>query len=200
MRGSARRVGVLGGSFDPVHIGHLILAQEALHRLRLDELLLMPARRPAHKLRRSLAPAAHRIAMLRLAARGRPGLRVSRIEVDRPGVSYTAPTLEALARGGDATWFLLMGEDNLAEFHTWRDPARILRLARLAVVPREGERIARIPAALRRRVVSVPMPRIGISSTEIRRRARRGLPLRDWVPEAVLAYMKRHGLYGIGRR
>jgi nicotinate-nucleotide adenylyltransferase len=197
---------VLGGSFDPVHLGHLILAQAAIDRLRLDELILLPARRPVHKRRRRLAPVAHRLAMLRLAARGNPRLTVSRIEADRPGVTFTFRTLESLTRARAADWFFLMGEDSLREFGGWREPLRILELARLAIVPRAPSKRSRRPAgppalraALRRRVVFVPMPPVGISASEIRRRVRRGSSVRYWVPDLVLSYLDRHGLYRDGR-
>jgi nicotinate-nucleotide adenylyltransferase len=192
-----RRIGILGGSFDPVHIGHLVLAEAAVHHLGLERLLLMPAGLPAHKRRRAIAPVGHRIAMLRLAARGNPRLRVSTRETERPGVTFTVDTLEALARTGRAEWFFVMGEDSLREFDTWREPDRILELAKLAVVRRQGDGPrARAPrAAVRRRVVDVPMPVVGISSSEIRSRVARGASVRYWVPDAVRLYMDRHGLY-----
>lgn len=196
-RGSRRlpRIGVFGGSFDPVHIGHLILAESAITHLRLDRLLLLPAGRPAHKRRRVLAAPHHRVAMLRLAARGNPGLVVATREATDPAVSFTVRTLEALQAEQPANYFFLMGEDSLAEFDTWREPERILALARLAVVRRAGHPRARVRPAWRRRVVFVPMPEIGISSSEIRRRVARGASVRYWVPDAVLAYLDQHGLY-----
>jgi len=194
-----RRIGVFGGSFDPVHVGHLILAQEAVTQLELARILFVPAARPAHKRRRRLAPVEHRLAMLRLATRGNPSFRVSRIEAERGGISFTAVTLELLARTERAEIFFLMGQDSLEEFHTWREPERIARIARLAVLPR-GERASpRLTPPLRGRVVLLRSPRIGISSTEVRRRLRRALPVRYWIPDPVLAYAARHGLYGIRR-
>lgn len=192
-------MGILGGSFDPVHIGHLILAETALAHLGLEQLLLLPAGQPAHKRRRALAPITHRLAMLRLAVRGNPKLRVSRLEADRPGVTFTVRTLEAMAKAGSAELFFLMGEDSLREFDAWREPDRILELARLAVVPRATALPMRLRPAVRRRVVFVPMPLIEISSSEIRRRIRRRLGVRYWVPDAVLTYMDRHGLYRTGK-
>jgi nicotinate-nucleotide adenylyltransferase len=193
---------VLGGSFDPVHVGHLILAETAIDHLGLDELILVPAQRPAHKRRRRLAPVAHRLAMLRLAARGNPKLTLSRIEADRPDVAFTFRTLETLTAQRRAEWFFLMGEDSLREFGSWREPGRILEMARLAVVPRPEiarRKVASGPAglraALRRRVVTVPMPPVGISASEIRARIRRGASVRYLVPDAVLSYLNRHGLY-----
>jgi len=197
--GRRLRIGVLGGSFDPVHVGHLILAESAISHLKLDELILVPAGQPAHKRRRILAAADHRVAMLRLAARGNRKLRVSRVEVDRPGVTFTVRTLESFVRSRSADWYFLMGEDSLREFGTWREPGRILELARLAVVGRAaGHGAARRapPVLVRRgRIVKVPMPAVEISSSEIRRRVRRGAAVRYWVPDAVLSYMERHELY-----
>jgi len=194
-----RRLGLLGGSFDPVHSGHLIMAGEAVARLKLDQLFLLPARRPAHKRSRALAPVEDRIAMLRLAVRGNPSLSVSRVEADRPGVTYTVDTLAALTKGDPGVWYFLMGQDSLEEFDTWREPDRILSMARLAVVPRgEGDHTTLRPE-VRRRTVFLRMPPIGISSTEIRRRLKRGQPVRYWLPDAVLAYAVDHGLYGSRR-
>ncbi len=195
-----RRVGVFGGTFDPVHVGHLIMAAEALERMRLDEMLFMPARRPAHKRARALAPVRHRVAMLRLATRGEARFRVSRLEADAGGISFTVRTLDALARRERADYHFLMGQDSLEDFATWREPERILALARLVVVPRGEGDPPPLPPGVRRRVVFLKPPRIGVSSTEIRRRIRRGLTVRYWLPEAVWRYVVRHGLYGIRRR
>jgi nicotinate-nucleotide adenylyltransferase len=194
MRGTG--LAVFGGSFDPVHLGHLIMAQEALVRLPVRSVLFVPARRPAHKRSRALAPVRDRVAMLRLAIRSHPRFSISRMEVERAGVSFTADTLETLAREGAGALYFLMGQDSLEEFGAWRDPDRIARLARLAVVPRGDRGLPRVRSTLRRRVLLLHSPRIGISSREIRRRIRRGLPVRYWIPDPVLDYIARHGLYG----
>ena len=199
---SVRRVGVFGGSFDPVHAGHLIMAEYAADRLRLDRVTFVPAALPAHKRGRALASFEHRCAMIRKAIRGNPRLEVSTIEGARGGVSFTADTLQAMARKGISLTFL-MGEDSLAEFHTWHDPDRIVRLARLAVVPRRfrAQPLApRLRASWRKRVVTLDPPRIDVSSTEIRRRLRAGTSVRYWTPDSVLSYIRRHGLYGTKRR
>ena len=190
------RIGVFGGTFDPVHIGHLIMAQETVARLKLDRLLFVAANRPSHKRAPGLADVEHRIAMLRLAVRGNRRFEVSRIEADRGGLSYTVRTLEALTRSTRGDLFFLMGQDSLEEFPQWREPERIVELARLVVVPRGDRDMPSLPPSIRRRIVYVKPPRIGICSTEIRRRLRRGLPVRYWTPELVLHYMARHGLYG----
>ncbi len=194
------RVGVFGGTFDPVHNGHLLVAQEAVARLNLDRMLFVAANRPYHKRAPDLVDVEHRVAMLRLATRGNKRFEVSRVEADRKGPSYTVATLESLKSTLRGDLFFLMGQDSLEEFGRWMRPERILELARLVVVPRGERDMPSLPPSLRRRVVYVKPPRIGISSTEIRRRLRRGLPVRYWTPDLVLNYMTRHGLYGTGKR
>jgi nicotinate-nucleotide adenylyltransferase len=194
-----RRVGIYGGTFDPVHMGHLLMAEEAVERLRLDRLVFLPAGRPAHKRDRVITKAAHRLAMLRLAIRGNPRFAVSNHEAEREGVTFTVESLAWFAAREKADLYFLMGQDSLDEFRTWRDPERILALARLAVVPRgEGDRPS-LDAAVRRRVVFLKPPRIEIASSEIRRRLGRGRSVRYWLPEPVLAYIRRHGLYASRR-
>ncbi|HEX5030935.1 MAG TPA: nicotinate-nucleotide adenylyltransferase [Candidatus Eisenbacteria bacterium] len=195
----AERLGVFGGTFDPVHVGHLIMAEEALAKLGLDRMLFVPAARPAHKRSRTIASAAHRVQMLRLSVRGVPRFEVSTLEVDRGGVSFTVDTLEHLTRKARDLYFV-MGQDSLEDFPTWRDPERIARLARLAVVPRGDGRFPRIRPALRGRVSLLDPPRIGISSSEIRRRLKRGLSVRWWMPDSALRYAIENGLYGIRRQ
>jgi nicotinate-nucleotide adenylyltransferase len=190
------RVGVFGGTFDPVHHGHLIMAEEAVARLRLDRILFMALNHPPHKRAPGLAAVEHRLAMLRLATRGNPRFEVSRLEADRGGISYTVNTLETLRGRMRGDLFFVMGQDSLEDFTRWRDPDRIVALARLVVVPRGPRRLSRVPARIGRRVLFLDPPRIEISSTEIRRRVRRGLPVRYWTPDSVLRYVTRHGLYG----
>jgi nicotinate-nucleotide adenylyltransferase len=117
-----RGVAIFGGTFDPIHNGHLIMAEEALYRLSLSRLVFLPAHRPAHKRARSLASMEDRIAMLRLAIRGNPRFQVSSLEAERGGISFTADTLEAMAKKEGGDLYFLMGQDSLEEFHTWRDP------------------------------------------------------------------------------
>ena len=199
------RVGVLGGTFDPPHLGHLILAQEALQALGLSKVLFVPAGEPWRKAGRELSPRDQRLAMVRLAAGDNPGLGVSTAEVDRPGPSYTAETLAELSEqfGSETELFLIMGADSLADFPHWHEPHRILELARLAVAERaplddaglqEGipEELAE---ALRERVVWVLMPLVAISASAVRERVRRGLSIRYWVSPAVEEYIHDHGLY-----
>lgn len=196
-----RRLGIFGGTFDPVHVGHLLMAEEAVERLRLDRLVFLPASKPAHKRDRRITPVAHRLAMLRLAVRGNARFEVSGFEAARAGVTYTVESLEWFAAREDADLYFVMGQDSLEEFGTWRDPERILALARLAVVPRgDGDQDgASLDAAVRRRVVFLKPPRIGVASSEIRRRVARGGTVRYWLPDSVLQYIRRHGLYRAGR-
>ncbi len=194
------RIGVFGGTFDPVHNGHLIMAQEAVARLKLDRMLFVAASRPYHKRAPELADVEHRVAMLRLATRGNRAFEVSRLEADGVGPSYTVTTLESLRRSVRGDLFFLMGQDSLEEFTRWVKPERILQLARLVVVPRGEGDMPSLPASIRRRVVYVKPPRIGICSSEIRRRLKRGLPVRYWTPDLVLNYLTRHGLYGTRKR
>jgi nicotinate-nucleotide adenylyltransferase len=194
------RIGIFGGTFDPVHHGHLMMAQEAVARLKLDRMLFVAANRPSHKRAPDLADVEHRIAMLRLAVKGNRSFEVSRLEADLGGYSYTVNTLEALRRTTKGDLFFLMGQDSLEEFGRWVKPDRILELARLIVVPRGDGDMPSLPQSLRRRVVYVKPPRIGICSSEVRRRLKRGLPVRYWIPDLVLSYLIRHGLYGTGSR
>jgi nicotinate-nucleotide adenylyltransferase len=199
----AQRVGVLGGTFDPVHLGHLILAEEARWALGLDRLLLMPAAQPWRKAERDVTPAAHRLAMLRLAVADNPDFDVSTIEVDRGGPTYTVETLAALRSevGESVELVFILGEDALLDMPHWRDPAGILRLARLGVAARPGGAPVDL-AALERslpgvgeRMQVVPMPLVEISSTDIRRRVREGGTIRYLVPRPVQEYIVGRGLY-----
>jgi len=201
-----RRIGLFGGTFDPPHLGHLVLAEWARARLRLDLVVFMPAGTPPHKRGRRLTDAADRLAMARLAARGNPAFRVSGYEARRDGPSFTVDTLRHLrAREPGTRFFLLMGADSLAEFPTWHEPREIARLATLVVAARPlpaggppgASAHARFPTALRTRVRAILLdnPLVDISSSALRARARAGLPLRYLVPDAVAAYVARHALY-----
>ncbi|MBF6601156.1 MAG: nicotinate-nucleotide adenylyltransferase [Dehalococcoidia bacterium] len=191
------RVGVLGGTFDPVHIGHLILAEQAHAGLELDLVLFMPAGEPWRKADRAITPAEHRLAMLRLAIAGNDAFGVSDIELRRPGPTYTADTLETLAgeRLDDQFWFIV-GADALADLPNWHEPERIVRHVKLAVAPRDGAPgIAAADPRLRDRVESFAMPRVEISSSEIRGHVGAGRSIRYLVPDAVRTYIERERLY-----
>jgi|CXWL01.1.fsa_nt_gi nicotinate-nucleotide adenylyltransferase len=192
------RIGILGGTFDPVHNGHLALAGAARDHFGLDTVLFVPAGQPWRKTR-EITAAEHRLAMLELAVAGDDALGISDVELRRPGPTYTADTLDALAgeRLDDAFWFVL-GADALADLPRWRDPERIVRHAVIAVAPRTGHEIDTAIAALpvlAGRIESFPMPPWDHSSTEIRLRAARRESLADLVPPAVEQYISDHGLY-----
>jgi len=185
-------IGLFGGSFDPIHHGHLIVARVAAESLGLDEVRFMPAREQPFKHGRHAAPAADRAVMLELAIAGSPGFAVERAELERPGPSYTVDTLESLrAREPRAAFTLLLGADAAAELGAWHRAGELPSLARIVVLARPGTPVPSSPLI----AASLEVPAVDISATEIRRRARAGLPVRYWVPDAVAEYMARHRLY-----
>ena len=201
------RVGLLGGTLDPIHLGHLLVAEEARVKLGLEEVIFIPTGRPWMKAGDSIAPGHHRMNMVRLAVATNPFFRSSSDEVDRPGPSYTVDTLEALKTGEheeDDLYFIL-GVDLLKEFHLWKRPDRILELSTLVVVPRPGvqhcdtSHLDSIGPSASSKLVFLDGPCVGISGTEIRQRADRGYSVRYLVPEAVEDYLQRYGLYRNGR-
>jgi nicotinate-nucleotide adenylyltransferase len=194
-------VGILGGTFDPIHHGHLGIAEEAREALGLERVLLVPASSPPHKPGRPVTDAAHRLAMVELAIAGNPAFAVSRIEVERGGASYSLDTLEALRSAGvEQPWFILSTEA-LAGFPAWREPDRILDLCRLAVVPRggydplDGAWVAERFPGREDRVTFLPGPLLPISGSVVRRRAAVGRSVRYLVPDAVARYIADHQLY-----
>jgi nicotinate-nucleotide adenylyltransferase len=185
-------IGLFGGSFDPVHHGHLIVARVATEVLGLDELRFVPAREQPFKQGRHGAPAADRAVMLELAVAGSPRLAVERIELERAGPSYTVDTLESLhLQEPDSTFTLLLGADAAAELGAWHRARELPGLARIVVFARPGTPVPVSPLI----DASIEVPGIDISATEIRRRARADAPVRYWVPDAVAEYMARHSLY-----
>lgn len=201
------RLGVMGGTFDPIHNGHLFAAEEAGALFDLDQVLLVPAARPPHKRRTDFSPAADRLRMAEIAAEGNPRLVVSRMEIDRDGPSYTVETLRELRRihGADTEFFFIVGTDEFLELGTWKDPAGILELASFIVATRPGYPTEELRAVLdiegaadsfSERVLPMDMPGMDISSTDIRERAAAGRPFRYLVPEAVWTYVNEKGLYG----
>lgn len=199
------RIGVFGGTFDPVHYGHLLLAECCREQCRLDQVWFLPAAVPPHKQHGALTPAEHRIAMLELAIGGHEPFVINRLEIDRGGVSYTVDTLTALAQQQpDAKWFFLMGGDSLADLPGWREPARICELATLVVVARPhapppdfGPLAGIVPAEriehMRQHVVLMPL--VDLSSTDLRHRVSQGQSIRYRTPRAVEMYIQTHGLY-----
>jgi len=188
------RLGVFGGTFDPPHIGHVIVAQDAWQALGLDLVLFVPARLPPHKRDRALAPAELRRAMVQAAVAGDPRFEVDETELRRSGPSYTVDTLRELReRYPESALFLLLGADQVQQFHTWRAPEEIARLATLVVLSRGGAENVAPTLDVPYRVV--PVTRIDLSATEIRRRVAAGEPIRYLVPPGVEAIIQREGLY-----
>jgi nicotinate-nucleotide adenylyltransferase len=185
-------VGLFGGSFDPVHHGHLIVAAAAAEALGLDELRFVPTSTQPLKPAGHHASAADRAAMLELAVAGRAGFAVERAEVERGGPSYTVETLRLLrAREPGADFVVLLGADAAAGLPRWREPEALAALARIAVFGRGGTAAAAGPVVWR----TVPVPAIGISATEVRERVRTGRSVRYWVPDPVADYIAMHRLY-----
>lgn len=190
------RIGVFGGTFDPPHVGHLIVAQDVVERLELDRLLLVPAAEPPHKPERAPASGEVRARMLEAALADHPVLHVSRIELERGGVSYTVDTLRSLReRWPEDELFLLIGADQLRSFSTWRHPEDVVRLARLVVMARGGLVPPTAGEAAGVDFQTAPVTRIDISSTEIRARLREGRSIRYRVPEAVRRIIEDEKLY-----
>jgi nicotinate-nucleotide adenylyltransferase len=198
-----RRLGILGGTFDPIHHAHLFAAQEAAWARHLDCVLVIPARQPPHKQGEPVTAAYHRLAMTRAATTQNSLFEVSTIEMDREGPSYTVDTLRRLSEPGTELSFIV-GMDSLLEISTWHDPPGIFAVAEIVAVGRPGsvnvdlrELGAEIPAS-KGRVHLVGMPGLDISSTDIRRRVANGQPIRYLVPDAVAEYIQEHRLYREG--
>jgi nicotinate-nucleotide adenylyltransferase len=196
------RVGILGGTFNPPHLGHLVCAQEAYLQLELDRVILMPARTPPHKPVEDEPGVRHRLELCRLAIRGDDRFTVSDLELARPGPSFTVDTLEELsAQAPHNELVLIVGGDIAAGLPGWREPERVLALATLAVAKRRGTALEAVESALESlpggaRARFFRMPQIGVSSTIVRGRARAGQPIRYIVPDGVREYIERHRLYG----
>ena len=201
------RWGILGGTFDPIHLGHLLLAEECREILALDKVLFVPAGQPWLKAGQPLTDAVHRLRMVELATADNPHFEVLRWEVERTGPSYTVDTLERLRSesGADVELHFLLGLDALADFPRWKDPERILQLANLAVIPRPGYResdgdsiVAEINSrypAYADRITMLAVESVAISATELRRRAAIGQSIRYRTPAAVGEYIGEQGLY-----
>ena len=193
------RTGVFGGTFDPVHSGHLAAIEAARQVLGLDEVLVVPAGNPRLKASRPEASGTHRLEMARQAASALPGVAVSDVEMRRPGPTYTVDTLEALAPGREL--FLLLGTDALRQIGMWRAPGRVVQLSRVAVLARPGQpddaldALEAVDAEARGGATVIGGPLVEISSTAVRRRLRRGLSVAGLVPVTVECYITNHGLY-----
>lgn len=202
-----RRVGLLGGTFDPVHYGHLVIAEEVRTALDMTEMIFIPAGQPPHKPGRVITPPEHRLAMLELAIASNPHFTISLVEMDRPGLSYLIDTLRILRTemGKDVELSFVIGWDSLEELHTWYQPQGILeQLDALVAVGRPGyvdgsaynnkQLEARLPGITQRLRV-VQTPQLNISSTNLRQRVAQGKPIKYQVPDTVERYIFEHGLY-----
>ncbi len=201
--GTTFRAGLLGGTFDPVHIGHLILAEEARDQLDLSVVYFVPAGDPPHKRDRRLAPVVQRVRMAELAVAGNPSFQVSRVDADRPGPHYTIDMVsifkQQMPPGGEL--YFLMGYDSLAELPTWHKPQELVAACHLVALTRHDVPLdwdyleARLPG-IRGRVTLLDMPELEIASHHIQARLREGRSIRYLVPDKVCAYIGKHGLYG----
>jgi nicotinate-nucleotide adenylyltransferase len=194
-------VGVLGGTFDPPHIGHLVIAQEALSQLGLARVIFAPTRQPPHKPANGISPIEDRLAMVRLAIAAHPEFSLSEVDVNRTGPTYTVDTMRLLhAQFPDTELYFIMGMDSLANILTWRSPDQLIRACRLAVFNRPGFSVdlpaleARLPG-LRERAVLLPAPALDIAASDLQRRVRAGQSIAHLVPEPVASYIAEHGLY-----
>jgi nicotinate-nucleotide adenylyltransferase len=197
------KIGIIGGTFDPFHNGHLAIAEEAMTKLDLIEVLFVPAGRPWLKADRPVTAVEHRVEMVRRAIAGRPHYRLTTVEVDRAGPSYTVDTIAELRaqHGAGADLFFILGWDSLSEIPRWHQPSRLIELCHLVAVPRPGEvqpdlssLEADVPG-ISRRVTLLDGPLVDISSSEIREMVAQGRSIADLVPETVAKYIKQHRLY-----
>jgi nicotinate-nucleotide adenylyltransferase len=194
------RFGLLGGTFDPPHYGHLIAAQETAWQLELDRVVFLPARQNPLKRGERSTGAEDRCQMVSLAIQDNAGFELSRLDLDRPPPSYTADLLRALSLPGRVLFFIV-GADILPELHRWREPSEILRLARLAVVTRPGapepdvDALEGVIEGARSRLDLITIPGVAVAARDLRRRVRHGQPIRYLTPPAVERYIIEHGLY-----
>ena len=205
--GAPRRIGILGGTFDPPHLGHLWLATLATEALQLDRVLFMPAAQPPHKRRQEISGATDRLLMTRLAISDNRDFELSAIEMERPGPSYTVDSVEELQRqiGARTSLYLVMAADSLSQIETWREPDRLLSLVEWVVGPRPGVELPQRAALDRRfgeaakRIHLLSGPSLDVSSSEIRARVAAGHTIRYLVPRAVEELIVERGLYRAGR-
>ncbi len=205
-RSAKRQFGVLGGTFDPIHVGHLIIAQEVVSALRLDQLFFLPAGDPPHKRDHTITPAPQRVRMVELAIAGNPAFALSLVDVERPGPSFTVDTLKLLHEqwGPETTIAFVIGWDMLDDLLTWHDPAGVVQqVDKLIAVHRPGYQVdpdylAQLEKAipgLKSRLTPLEAPQIAISSSDLRERVASGRTVRYQIPEAVEQYILTHGLY-----
>jgi nicotinate-nucleotide adenylyltransferase len=197
------KIGVLGGTFDPVHLGHIMMAEEARKSLGLKEVLLVPAGQPMTRSNERITSTEHRIRMLQLAVAGFSHLKVSTVEIKRPGPSFTVDTITEMRRkyGSKDEIFFILGWDSLAQLPIWKEPERIINMCILVAVPRPGwpppalKTLEKDIPGISKRVVFLEKPRVDISATDIREKVARGESIDRLVPGPVAEYIKKHGLY-----
>ena len=197
------KTGILGGTFDPIHNGHLAIAEEARTYLNLTEVLFLPAGQPWMKADKSISPAVYRVEMLRLALQDKPYFKISTMEVEHKGPSYSVDTITKLkAQSAEASdLYFIIGWDNLARISLWKDPAKLIQLCFLAAVPRPGfdrpdiKKLETEIPGISKKVILLDKPRVDINATDIRNRVAQGLSISGMVPEAVARYIKENGLY-----
>ncbi|OYW20904.1 MAG: nicotinic acid mononucleotide adenylyltransferase [Planctomycetales bacterium 12-60-4] len=193
------RIGFFGGTFDPVHLGHLVLAEQCREQAKLDEVWFAPAAMPPHKTRQDITDGLHRLKMLEYAIAGHEHFRVTSIELDRTGPSFTVDTLTVLKeQHAHVDWSLMIGADSLRDFHSWREPERIVEMARIVAVNRGGDPTPDVNSFRSQFgdcVSLVEIPGLQISATDLRARVASGRSIRFLVPRAVEVYIQQQGLY-----
>jgi len=196
-------IGILGGTFDPIHRGHLVIAEEVKNRLGLAEVLFIPAGQPLLKTTSSISAVEHRVQMTRLAIADKPYFKLSTVDIDRTGPSYTVETVAQLKKqyGAGDRLFFIVGWDSLSQLPRWKNPDQLISMCRLVAVPRPGFSPpditlleATIPG-LSQNIISLDITRVDVSSSQVRDRVSRGLPVDHLVPEPVERYIREHGLY-----
>jgi len=190
------KLGILGGTFDPVHKAHIVIAERVIETCRLDQVLFIPAANPPHKNDFAVTGFDHRYRMIELAVAGNPQFAASSIESLRSGKSFTEDTLSEMhILHPQAELYWIIGMDSACELHTWRNAHRLVQMAQFVVVGRPGWSLDRADPQLRDSLLAVDIPPMDISSTDIRSRVRDGRSIRDCVPEQVIAYIEEHNLY-----
>jgi len=191
-----RKIGILGGTFDPIHLGHLVLAEQVKEKLRLDQVIFIPSASPPHKTKRKLSPAKDRFQMTKLALENNPGFSISDIEVKRKGLSYTVDTLRELKNlFPDQKIFFLTGSDVLNEIQTWKDPEQIYKLVKVVIAIRPCFDIFDFENYFAKKSIIVSITGMETSSTEIRERVKKEQSIRYLVPAKVEEYIKKKKLY-----
>jgi nicotinate-nucleotide adenylyltransferase len=195
---SSRRLGIMGGTFDPIHLGHLVAAETARIDLKLDEVVFVPAGRPWQKAAEDTTAPEHRYLMTVLATAANPAFTVSRLEIDREGPTYTVETLRAIRTSvSDAQLFFITGADAILNILTWRNAEECFDLADFVAATRPGHDLTDLEeTGLRDRVIVLDIPALAISSTDVRERFASGRPVRYLIPREVEEYARKHGLYG----